>query len=526
MAPRPPSMAIGPVDLSRRLPRGGGAPGRSPRAGAGRAGRQAAPGPRAAGRDANRRDEAAARARRMSAHLVDCDGCWSGPASSPTPPRRPAARSMPAGPTSRPPESKLALVDEQRDAASQMIDDAPGNWPSWRPPSWTRPRWRELEAANATLRDAQEAHAEATETLRAVEQEAANRAAMRDHILFTRADLVARIEAPMADTEPVRNALAAFDAESQTGEPDLVARELAREWIEVDGELERITDALPAPPSADELASAERRLAQIEQTIADLESASRQSHLVPRRPRRDRGRPTRPCSPPRRTSTSRAAPRTTWSGSTRREVEPRSCAGTATRPTSRRDPHRPRARGRRPGRPARRPSAARRVAEDTLASLGPPPSRPPSSPRCAPAATGSTARPPTCWAATRPVNVAELLYAQHRGYPPNRTRAPGHRAGQLRDPAGGGRCEAAVSWLIEQDQDLNERDECRRRRSIGSTAHLGSWTRTGRAFEYADQLRARCQRRPPAWAGPCTGCGSWRTSCPTWPPRTSAACSA
>ena len=70
------------------------------------------------------------------------------------------------------------------------------------------------------------------------------RAATRDHILFTRADLVARVEAPFPDVDPVRNALAAFDADTEPGEPDLVARELAREWIEVDGELDRIASAL------------------------------------------------------------------------------------------------------------------------------------------------------------------------------------------------------------------------------------------------------------------------------------------
>ncbi len=231
---------------------------------------------------ANRRDEATARARRMSAHLDDCDSLLER-AGELTNAAEEARRTLDARRAEiEAARGKLALVDEQREAAGQMIDDASRQLAELETSELDETSLRrELEAANAGLRDAEEAHAEATETLRAVEQEAANRAATRDHILFSRADLVARIEAPMADTEPVRHALAAFDAESQNHEPDLVARELAREWIEVDGELERITEALPTPPSADELAAAERRLAQIEQTIADLESASRRSHLVP-----------------------------------------------------------------------------------------------------------------------------------------------------------------------------------------------------------------------------------------------------
>ena len=187
---------------------------------------------------ANRRDEAAARARRMSAHLVDCDSLLER-AGELTNAAEEARRTLDARRADiEAAQGKLALVDEQREAAGQMIDDASRQLAELETSELDETSLRrELEAANAHLLDVQEAHAEATETLRAVEQESANRAATRDHILYTRADLVARIESPMADTEPVRNALAAFDADSQTGEPDLVARELAREWIEVDGEL-------------------------------------------------------------------------------------------------------------------------------------------------------------------------------------------------------------------------------------------------------------------------------------------------
>src|SRR5690606_24171560 len=43
----------------------------------------------------------------------------------------------------------------------------------------------------------------------------------------------------------------------------------------------RIESALPDPPSPDELAAAEHRLAQIDQTIADLESTERRTELDP-----------------------------------------------------------------------------------------------------------------------------------------------------------------------------------------------------------------------------------------------------
>jgi hypothetical protein len=59
-------------------------------------------------------------------------------------------------------------------------------------------------------------------------------------------------------------------------------------------------------------------------------------------------------------------------------------------------------------------------------------------------------------------NVAELLYA-HPVVPPTRTRT---LAAVLRDhgilPRGVAVREAAVSWLVEQDQELAIRDECRR----------------------------------------------------------------
>src|ERR671919_307405 len=129
--------------------------------------------------------------------------------------------------------------------------------------------------ARKELVAADESQAEATDALRAIEQAAVSRAATRDHIFYERANLVARVEAPVVDTGRLRDALEAFDRETEIGEPDLTARELAREWLEVDGELARIEDALPPPPTDEELAAAEHRLDQIERTIVQLESAGR-----------------------------------------------------------------------------------------------------------------------------------------------------------------------------------------------------------------------------------------------------------
>ena len=231
---------------------------------------------------ANRRDEAAARARRMSAHLEDCDGLLER-AGELTNAAEEARRALDARRADvEAAHGKLVLVEEQRDAAGQMIDDAARQLRDLETSELDETTLRrELENARHALRDTEEAHAQANDAVRAIEQSAAARAGMRDHVLHERAELVARIEAPMPDSWDVREALSAFDNETRVGEPDLVARDLAREWIEVDGEIERIESALPEAPSADEMAAAERRLAQIEQTIADLETADRRDALLP-----------------------------------------------------------------------------------------------------------------------------------------------------------------------------------------------------------------------------------------------------
>jgi hypothetical protein len=411
---------------------------------------------------ANRRDEAAARARRMNAHLDDCDGLLER-AGELTNAAEEARRSLDVRRAEL--EScrgKLGLVDEQRDAAAQMIDDASRQLADLETSELDETALRhELEAANMGLREAESRHAEAGDALRSLEQAAANRAATRDHILFTRADLVARVEAPFPDVDPVRNALAAFDADTERGEPDLVARELAREWIEVDGELDRIESALPDPPSADELAAAERRLAQIEQTIADLESAGRRGVLVP---------DARDEIEAAHEGVLAAEEYVDQSGGHDEALASLHHAREVEHSVLRRHGYETYLdvilAGPRPEGDAQADLLdalrARRVAEDTLAALR------------------AAAEPPAIVSTLRTrrdrvyreaadllgcdpgANVAELLYA-HPVVPPNRTRALATVLASYEIlPVGVGVREAAVIWLVEQDQDLAERDECRR----------------------------------------------------------------
>ena len=411
---------------------------------------------------ANRRDEAAARARRMSAHLEDCDGLLER-AGELTNAAEEARRTLDARRAEiEAARGRLALVDEQREAAGQMIDDASRQLADLETSELDETSLRrELEAANMGLQDAEEAHAEAADVLRALEQTAANRAATRDHILFARADLVARVEAPFPDGEPVRAALAAFDGDTQIGEPDLVARELAREWIEVDGELDRIEAALPDPPSADELAAAERRLAQIDQTIADLESSGRRAELVP---------DARDEIEAAHEAVLAAEEYVDQSGGHDEDMARLHQARQVEHAVLHRHGYETYLdvilAGPRPEGDAQADLLdalrARRVAEDTLASLR------------------AAAEPPAIVTTLRSrrdriyreaadllgcdpgPNVAELLYA-HPVVPPNRTRALATVLASYEIlPVGVGVREAAVTWLVEQDQDLAERDQCRR----------------------------------------------------------------
>ena len=439
---------------------------------------------------ANRRDEAAARARRMSAHLADCDSLLER-AGELTNAAEEARRALDARrsevETAR---SRLALVDEQREAASQMIDDASRQLAELETSELDETTLRrELEAARMRLAEAESEHAQAGDALREVEQEAANRAATRDHILFGRADLVARIEAPMADSEPVRAALAAFDAECQSGEPDLVARELAREWIEVDGELERIEDALPEPPSPEELAAAERRLAQIEQTIADLESASRRTALVP---------DARDEIEAAHEAVLAAEEDVDQSGGHEDDMVRLHQAREVEHAVLRRHGYETYLdvilAGPRPAGDAQAELLdalrARRVAEDSLASLRAA-TEPPAIVTTLRVRRDRVYREAADLLGCDPgPNVAELLYA-HPVVPPHRTRALATVLASYEIlPVGVSVREAAVSWLVEQDQDLNERDECRRdiARLDRDLTQLDE--DEVRGLEHADQLRA------------------------------------
>jgi hypothetical protein len=357
--------------------------------------------------------------------------------------------------------SKLSMVEEQRVAAAEMVADAQDQLRDLEASELDEPTLRrELEAARQELAAAEESQAEATDALRAIEQAAVSRAATRDHVLYERANLVARVESPMVDTEPIRDALDDFDGSTEVGEPDLVARELAREWLEVDGELARIEDALPSPPSPEELAAAEHRLDHIERTIVEIEAAGRQGELVP---------------------------------GARAEIEAAHeavlAAEEALDQTNGPDTDALLAKAREDERAVLQRHGyetyldlimsgpqpdgdsqadlldalrVRRVAEDTLAALR--------------AAT----EPPAILTALRVrrdriyreaadvlgcdpgVNVAELLYA-HPVVPPARTRALASVLATYGvSRVGVSVREAAVSWLVEQDQELLARGECRR----------------------------------------------------------------
>jgi hypothetical protein len=410
---------------------------------------------------ANRRDEAAARTRRMTAHLEDCDSLLER-AGELTNAAEEARRTLDARrddmATAR---SKLSMVEEQRVAAAEMITDAQDQLGDLEASELDEPTLRrELETARKELTAAEDSQAVATDALRAIEQAAVSRAATRDHVLYERANLVARVESPMVDTDPIRDALDDFDGSTEVGEPDLVARELAREWLEVDGELARIEDALPSPPSAQELAAAEHRLDHIERTIVEIEAAGRQGELPP---------------------------------GARAEIEAAHEAVLAAEEAldqtndpeadellvkARRDERAVLQRhgyetyldlimsGPQPDGDSQADLLdalrARRVAEDTLAALQ------------------AAAEPPAILTALRVRrdriyreaadllgcdpggNVAELLYA-HPVVPPARTRA---LASVLAiygvNPVGVSVREAGVSWLVQQDQELIARGECRR----------------------------------------------------------------
>jgi chromosome segregation ATPase len=229
----------------------------------------------------NRRDEATSRVRRMTAHLEECDALLER-AGELTNAAEAARRNLDARRADvAKAHDKLALIEEQRAAAAQMIEDAADQLHYLEAAELDETSLRrELEMARHQLRAAEGEHAEAAGRVEQIQQAAAGRAASREHIYYERGELAARLEAPLADTGPLQEALAAFDAEA-LDQVDPVADELANEWTEVEDELNRITAALPDPPSPEEIELAERRLDHIENTIIELEAASHQDGLAP-----------------------------------------------------------------------------------------------------------------------------------------------------------------------------------------------------------------------------------------------------
>ena len=231
---------------------------------------------------ANRRDEAAARARRLASHLGECDSLLD-QAGQLTKTADEAERLLDERRLElEGARDRLALVQEQRDAATRAIDDAQSQLDELGASELDENALRrELEKAGHELRTAETAHAEVQGALHVIETGAAERGALREQIAHERTDMVARMESPLYDPAPVQQALAAFDAETQPGQLDLVAQDLAREWSEVDAELARIETALPTPPSNDELNTAQHDLAELERLVADLENNTGQSRLHP-----------------------------------------------------------------------------------------------------------------------------------------------------------------------------------------------------------------------------------------------------
>jgi uncharacterized protein YciI len=410
---------------------------------------------------ANRRDEAAARTRRMTAHLEDCDALLER-AGELTNAAEEARRNLDVRRADlETAHGKLSLVEEQRVAAAQMIEDAQDQLRDLEASELDETTLRrELEKASKELGAAEESQAQATAALRAIEQAAASRAAMRDHIFYERANLVARVEAPMVDTGPLRDALEDFDDETEMGEPDLVARELAREWLEVDGELARIEDALPPPPTYDELASAEHRLDQIERTIVQIEATGRQGELLPD------ARAEIEAAHEAVLAAEEALDQSNDHDATERLLEAREAEravlhryGYETYLEMIMAGPQPDDDGQADLLDALR---ARRVAEDTLAAFQAA-AEPPAIVTALQVRRDRIYREAADLLGCDPgLNVAELLYA-HPVVPVERTRALAAVLGSYGvAPVGVSVREAAVSWLVQQDHELVAREDCRR----------------------------------------------------------------
>ncbi|HEY3141095.1 MAG TPA: hypothetical protein VGJ86_08190, partial [Acidimicrobiales bacterium] len=230
---------------------------------------------------ASRRDEAAARARRLAAHLTESETLIE-LSTELTTTAETAQRTLDERRLElEGARDRLALVEDQRVAAARAIEDAQSQLQDLESAELDENTLRrELEKSGHSLREAEAAHAEANAALEAIQTRAAERAAIREQIAHERAALVAQVEAPLFDPQPIQHALAALDAET-SADTDLVAQDLAREWAEVDDELARIETALPNPPSEDQLSTAEHNLTELQGLVAELEATSQHSRLHP-----------------------------------------------------------------------------------------------------------------------------------------------------------------------------------------------------------------------------------------------------
>lgn len=230
----------------------------------------------------SRRDEAAARARRLSVHLDDCEALLSdsdGLSDALEVARAELdARHMELESA----RERLAAALDQREAAIRTIDDARAQLAELESSDVDEAELkRRISEAGQQLRDAEAAQAEALRAYPEVEARAYERQATREQIAAERAELAARIEAPLYDPEPLTEALEAYDNQADPDQADPVAQGLASEWVDVTSELERIEHSLPPAPSEADLATAEGHLNEIEGIVAELEATSRHSRLDP-----------------------------------------------------------------------------------------------------------------------------------------------------------------------------------------------------------------------------------------------------
>ena len=535
--PPRPGRRPGPHDAQRRPrpeglrggERGGRAPsGRGPRAHPRRAGRPAAACPRAAGRHR----QPARRVRRprpthgrpprglrrvaRAGRRADQRGRGGPPVARRPPHRR---RDRPRQPGARRGAARRRRPDDRRRRPPARATS--------RPPSSTRRRCA-ASSRSARMRcgDAEEAHADADDHLRGIEQTMAARAATRDHVLLRAGRARRPGRSADARQRPVREALAAFDDDT------------------------RDRRARPGRPRAGPRVDRGRRRARAHRVGTARPSVGRRAgrRRAPSRPDRADHRRARVGRPPRRSSgpdardeieaaheaVLEAEEDVDQSGGHEDDLARLHQAREVEHAVLRRHGYetyldvilaapRPEGDAQADLLDALR---ARRVAEDTLAvAAGRRPTRPPSWPRCAVAARPHLPR------GRRP---ARLRPRRQRGRaalrPPRRAAHPHPRRWPPCSPATRSSRSASpcarrpCRWLVEQDQDIGvprrvparhrpprPRPRLPRRRRRAGPARRP----TGPARHVSGSPRRRRRRR-------CTASACSRTSWPTGRPTTSA----